>query len=146
MKKRIILFAVVTMLIMTNNVLNVFANNAPIPWSTEFRDTPFSYRTDRDGQEHWIYYKQDGFIATNQWVQNHKYNWFYCNEDGYLIKNTWLHDTNDGKYYYLGDDYAMLHDTTTPDGYQVGSDGAWIKDCQVVIEKVEESANVEATK
>lgn len=31
----------------------------------------------------------------------------------------------------------VLHDTTTPDGYIVGSDGAWVKDGQVVVENVE---------
>ncbi len=40
-------------------------------------------------------------------------------------------------WYYLGYDFAMLQDTTTPDGYQVGSDGAWIKVGQVVVENIE---------
>ena len=63
--------------------------------------------------------------------------WYYCGEDGYLLKDAWLHDSSNGKYYYLGSDWAMLHDTTTPDGYTVGSDGAWVKDGQVVVENVE---------
>ena len=29
------------------------------------------------------------------------------------------------KWYYCGESGAMLTDTTTPDGYDVGSDGAW---------------------
>lgn len=138
---KIILLSIAMMLIMTSNV---FAENAPIPWSTEFRDIPFSSRTDHDGQEYWVYYKQDGSVAKSQWVQNHKYDWFYCNEDGHLLKSKWLHNPSDGKWYYLGNDFAMIHDTTTPDGYQVGSDGAWIRDGQVVVENVNE--NVETNK
>ena len=30
-------------------------------------------------------------------------------------------------WYYCGADGAMLTDTVTPDGYTVGSDGAWVK-------------------
>lgn len=30
------------------------------------------------------------------------------------------------KWYYFGQDGYMWHDATTPDGYQLGSDGAWI--------------------
>ncbi|MBE5976030.1 MAG: hypothetical protein E7251_15680 [Paenibacillaceae bacterium] len=134
--KRIVttLLTLSIMLIMT---INVFAESkASIPWSESIHDMPFSTRSDSNGQERWVYYKQDGSLAQSQWVQNHKYDWYYCGEDGFLLKSTWLHDPADGKYYYLGDDWAMLHDTTTPDGYTVGSDGAWVKDGQVVVKTV----------
>ena len=81
-------------------------------------------------------YIENGEQVTNRWVQNIKGNWYYCGSDGYLLKDTWLHDPINGKYYYLGSDWAMLHDTTTPDGYTVGSDGAWVKDGKVVVETV----------
>lgn len=32
-----------------------------------------------------------------------------------------------GIWYYLGQDGVMLTNTTTPDGYKVGADGAWIR-------------------
>lgn len=135
MKKIVtILLTLSIMLIMSSGV---FAQNAAsIPWTDSIRDMPFSSRTDSSGQERWVYYKQDGSLAQSQWVQNHKFDWYYCDEEGFLLKNTWFHDPADGKYYYLGDDWAMLHDTTTPDGYTVGSDGAWVKDGQVVVEAV----------
>lgn len=135
MKK--IVTTLLTLSIMLIMASNVFAENAAsIPWTEGIRDMPFSSRSDSNGQEKWVYYKQDGSLAQSQWVQNHKYDWYYCGEDGFLMKSTWLHDPANGKYYYLGKDWAMLHDTTTPDGYKVGSDGAWIKDGQVVIETV----------
>lgn len=50
--------------------------------------------------------------------------WYYFNADGYMVKG-WC--SVDGTWYYLGSDGVMLTDTTTPDGYHVGSDGEWIK-------------------
>jgi len=35
----------------------------------------------------------------------------------------------DGKYYYFGQDGYMVHDTTI-DGYNIGSDGAWVQSIQ----------------
>ncbi|WP_313258922.1 hypothetical protein [Lacrimispora sp.] len=135
---------VVTLLLMTSIMfimaINVYAENtSPIPWTEDIQDIPFSQGTDRNGQEGWRYYKQGEGLVTNRWVQNYKYDWYYCGEEGFLLKSTWLHDPTDGKYYYLGDDWIMLHNTTTPDGYTVGSDGAWIRDGQVVVEISAES-------
>lgn len=132
MKKVMVLLIPVIMIMMMTNI--VFANTkTPIPWSNSTADTPFSQKKTKDGNDGWVYYGSDG-IEKNRWVQNYKYDWYYCGEDGFLLKSKWLHDSSDGKYYYLGDDMIMLHDTTTPDGYTVGSDGAWIKDGQVVVE------------
>ncbi|SEU08062.1 hypothetical protein SAMN05443270_2997 [Lacrimispora sphenoides] len=141
-KVKIILISAAMTLMM---VSNVFATSAPpIPWTNDIQDVPFFKMKDSNGQEGWLYYEQGNGIVKNRWVQNYKYDWYYCGEDGFLLKNTWLHDSRDGKYYYLGEDMVMLHDTTTPDGYKVGSDGAWIKDGQVVIENVTSTAdNVE---
>ena len=43
-----------------------------------------------------------------------------------LAKNVWKAGAN-GIWYYLGQDGVMLTNTTTPDGYKVGADGAWIR-------------------
>lgn len=122
------------MIMMTSNAFAQYAQ--PIPWTDSIKDVPFFQMKDSNGQEGWLYYEEGNGIAKNRWVQNYKYNWNYCGEDGFLLKNTWVHDSRDGKYYYLGNDMVMLHDTTTPGGYTVGSDGAWIKDGQVVVETV----------
>lgn len=58
------------------------------------------------------------------WVQDNV-GWWWRNADGSYPVNAWK-EIN-GKQYYFGSDGYMLHDTTTPDGYTVGSDGAWIQ-------------------
>lgn len=73
----------------------------------------------------------DGEYLKNQWKQAWGY-WYYFGEDGESKNNTWARI--DGKWYYFNEWSRMIHDTTTPDGYTVGSDGAWIKDGQVVVE------------
>ncbi len=60
-----------------------------------------------------------------EWRQN-GVGWWYQNDDGSYPLSSWKEI--DGKQYYFNASGYMLHDTTTPDGYQVGSDGAWIKD------------------
>lgn len=39
------------------------------------------------------------------------------------MKFGWIKDN--GKDYFMGVTGAMLRDTVTPDGFKVGSDGAW---------------------
>ncbi|MDD3252040.1 MAG: hypothetical protein PHV18_05700 [Lachnospiraceae bacterium] len=51
--------------------------------------------------------------------------WKYDNGDGTCQQGGWFTDT-DGKQYYFDANGYMLSNTTTPDGYQVGADGAWI--------------------
>lgn len=50
--------------------------------------------------------------------------WWYDNGDGTYPTNQWKEI--DGKQYYFGSDGYMLHDTTTPDGYSVDSNGVWV--------------------
>ncbi len=56
------------------------------------------------------------------WVQAGD-DWYYYQPSGEMAKSTWVKSKE--KWYYLGTDGVMLKDTTTPDGYQVGADGAW---------------------
>ena len=42
-----------------------------------------------------------------------------------IVKTGWYQ--SDGKWYYMGANGYMLTNTTTPDGYKVGADGAWIQ-------------------
>lgn len=58
------------------------------------------------------------------WVQDGA-NWRYTKDNGARAVSEWI--TDNGKSYYFGADGIMLHDTTTPDGYKVGPDGAWIE-------------------
>lgn len=62
--------------------------------------------------------------VTEGWKQDGT-GWWYQNADGSYPVNQWR-EVN-GKQYYFGADGYMLADTTTPDGYSVGADGAWIE-------------------
>ena len=60
-----------------------------------------------------------------EWKQEADGRWWYQNDDGSYTTNNW--QQIDGKYYYFDAQGWMLSNTTTPDGYQVGADGAWIQ-------------------
>ena len=67
----------------------------------------------------------DGVYVRNAWVK-HNGNYYYMDANGLMKKNAWAGS------YYLGADGVMKTNTFTPDGYYVGSDGAyyrnrWIK-------------------
>ncbi len=59
--------------------------------------------------------------AAEGWMQDDA-GWWYQNPDGTYPKDTWKEIG--GRQYYFGSDGYMLHDTVTPDGSQVGTDGA----------------------
>ncbi len=67
----------------------------------------------------WWYQNADGTYPVSTWQQING-SWYYFNESGYMVASIWIGN------YYLGENGAMLTNTTTPDGYVVGSDGAWI--------------------
>lgn len=57
--------------------------------------------------------------------------WWWQNDDGSYLTNAWqwIDGNYDGTaecYYFNENGYALLN-TSTPDGYQVNSDGAWIE-------------------
>lgn len=58
-----------------------------------------------------------------EWKQDAN-GWWYQNDDGSYSTNTWKEIG--GKQYYFDANGYMLHDTTTPDGKQVGSDGSLV--------------------
>lgn len=71
--------------------------------------------------EKWYYLSPDGTMTTG-WIQvNEK--WYYLNPDGVMVTG-WIQLID--KWYYLSSDGSMSASTTTPDGYSVGADGAWI--------------------
>lgn len=69
----------------------------------------------------WYYLYKDGSMATGWVLVDNK--WYYLNSDGSMAVG-WVFVNN--KWYYLSQDGSMLFGTVTPDGYKVGSDGAWI--------------------
>lgn len=60
-----------------------------------------------------------------EWKQDNV-GWWYQNDDGSYVISSWKEI--DGKQYYFDASGYILHDTTTPDGYQVDSYGAWIQE------------------
>lgn len=60
-----------------------------------------------------------------QWQQNAA-GWWYQNDDASYPDNGW--NWVDGKCYYFDTNGYCLQNTTTPDGYTVDSNGAWIVD------------------
>lgn len=73
----------------------------------------------------WYYFKGSGEIATG-WLQITSGSpWYYLKSDGKMVTG-WMQI--DGKWYCFKSNGEMYANTTTPDGYQVGSDGAMIED------------------
>lgn len=60
-----------------------------------------------------------------EWKQETDGRYWYQNDDGSYPVNQWM--KIEGKDYYFDANGYMLSDTVTPDGYVVGSDGAWIE-------------------
>ena len=86
-----------------------------------------------NGRSDWYYFDVDGWMEDGWLYQNN--NWYYLhtqydNTRGRMY--TGWHEI-DGKWYYFntasdkGTLGAMLANTTTPDGYQVDANGAWIR-------------------
>lgn len=70
----------------------------------------------------WWYQNDDGTYPINQWFKDSDGRWYHFNQDGYM-QSGWFLDNN--KWYYLGNDGTVYTNTITPDGYYVGTDGAW---------------------
>ena len=70
----------------------------------------------------WWYCNPDKTYPVSQWQLINNY-WYYFNEAGYMVTG-WILWNN--KWYYCQPSGEMLANTTTPDGYYVGADGAWI--------------------
>lgn len=74
------------------------------------------------------------------WQQNENGKWWQ-NDDGSQPANSWqwLDGNKDGVaecYYFNGDGY-MLANTTTPDGYAVNADGAWVENGTVQTKRLD---------
>ena len=71
----------------------------------------------------WWYCNADKSYTTNNW-QYINDRWYFFNAAGYMVTG-WI--PWNGRWYYCGEDGAMYYNATTPDGYYVGDDGAWIQ-------------------
>ncbi len=69
----------------------------------------------------WWYCNADKSYTVSNW-QSIDGTWYYFNEYGYMVTG-WVYWNS--KWYYCGSNGSMYYSATTPDGYYVGSDGAW---------------------
>ncbi len=80
--------------------------------------------------------------------QSDETGWWWQNDDGTWPADTWqwLDGNGDGiaECYYFGSDGYMLEDTTTPDGYTVDANGAWIEDGEVQVQTVASDSDTES--
>ncbi|MCQ5144330.1 hypothetical protein [Enterocloster bolteae] len=65
----------------------------------------------------------------SQWIQSTA-GWKVQSDDGTYLTSQWYQSPESGLFYYLGADGYMMINATTPDGFQVGADGAWIQPTQ----------------
>ncbi len=108
-------------------------------WWYEYGDGSYLTSTFEHINDKWYYFNADGYMVKG-WCSVDG-TWYYMGSDGAMltgwqeIDGNWYYFKSSGAMahggwegnYYLGSDGVMLTDTTTPDGYHVGSDGAWIK-------------------
>ncbi len=87
-----------------------------------FRDNGYMAKGWANDSGTWYYLNQNGTMATG-WVQDGT-KWYYLLNNGNMAKG-WINHV--GKWYYLGADGIMFTNTTV-NGYQLGDDGAWIRD------------------
>lgn len=71
----------------------------------------------------WWYKRADASYPSDGWIKLEK-TWYHFDKEGYMSVG-WVHWKGD--WYYLDTDGKMLYNTTTPDGYKLGADGAWIR-------------------
>lgn len=77
----------------------------------------------KQNQNGWWYSYQDGGYPVNRW-ESIGGKWYYFNDKGYMATG-WI-STNEKQYYCNPLGGAMVVNTKTPDGFQVGADGARI--------------------
>ena len=108
-------------------------------WWYEYGDGSYLKSTFEKIGGKWYYFNADGYMVKG-WCSVDG-TWYYLGSDGALrtgwqeVDDDWYYFDSSGAMahsgwegnYYLGSDGVMLTDTTTPDGYHVGSDGEWIK-------------------
>jgi len=69
----------------------------------------------------WYHFNSSGGMETG-WISDGSSK-YYLNQNGGMESNKWT--TIAGKQYYFNSDGSLAINTTTPDGFIVGSDGAW---------------------
>lgn len=71
----------------------------------------------------WYSFDDQGYARASKWIQD-KGKWYYLRENCVMAKSCWL--WLDGECYCFAADGSLYVNCTTPDGYKVDENGAWI--------------------
>lgn len=101
---------------------NGWIKNTDGTWSYYKDDIAVKGQWIQDGN--WYYLNENGIMETG-WLLNNG-SWYYLSEKSGAMETGWLEDS-DGNWYYLDEISGAMKSNTSVDGYQLGSDGAWIR-------------------
>ena len=95
---------------------------------TSIPTTPGSWKKNADNT--WSYVNADGSIYKSSWIVSNN-RWYYADANGRIV-TSWMEINGVWYYFSVTDSTAnpegsMLAGTTTPDGYKLDSNGAWVK-------------------
>ena len=95
---------------------------------TNIPTTPGSWKKNADNT--WSYVNADGSIYKSSWIVSNN-RWYYADANGRIV-TSWMEINGVWYYFSVTDSTAnpegsMLAGTTTPDGYKLDSNGAWVK-------------------
>lgn len=99
----------------------------------------------KSGNDWYFLRSANGMMSTNEWVEWYHVQyrtgpsgaayagcwakvdgqWYYFQPGGAMAASQWIYG-KDKKWYYVGQDGAMLTNTRTPDGFYVNADGVWV--------------------
>lgn len=92
-------------------------------WWYQMADGTYPRDSWKNIENEWYSFNFNGYARASQWIQDNGC-WYYLKDSCAMARNEWINWK--GKSYYLGDTGMMYVNCHTPDGYWVGSDGAWI--------------------
>lgn len=111
--------------------ISAFAITPPKNWNNKWWNDGVSWNYIKDQKpvtglqsiDNKLYYFDSKGNEVFGWIQYNS-QWLYCDGERQELAASGWKNVN-GKWYYFDSDAYMMHDTTTPDGYKLGSDGAW---------------------
>ena len=79
-------------------------------------------------QGKWYRFDANGKMLTGWYQDQESKVWYYLGADGAMVTG-WA--PVNGRWYYMNENGQMLANQTTPDGYQVNADGAWVNEAGI---------------
>lgn len=79
-------------------------------------------------QGKWYRFDANGRMISGWYQDQESKIWYYLGADGAMVTG-WA--PVNGRWYYMNENGQMLANQTTPDGYQVNADGAWVNEAGI---------------